>query len=281
MDDLVGLALQWKARQEDMLEPDDNWKPVPDAGISISALGLDDLIQRLEGEFSGILAFEDNNVRYRQERLLRLAAEIYLARVGISVTPEEPATAPAPSQSGQEVGSLLSSQPFLSSPPLEPSQEDSEVPAAEKEVEEPVSHRLRRYAPMRPLMMTEKTTRTMISTHWELGGDLERIDWKPGKLVEEDEGTRRKRKMEARRRRTERLSMMIFSDGAALEKAESQPILMPIPMTSQPRESFSVPIPQSSQTTWIPSQTLSQPQAGKFGAKMKLKKGRQSIAGFK
>lgn len=161
---------------------------------------------------------------------------MFLASIGISAVPDLPATD----------GPLSSSLPFPSSPSLMSSQpwlgSSSKIKGKAKEVPEEekgdtVALRLRKYATLNTSPKTHGEP-TLALSRWELGADPDDNAWKPGQdLDAEDAINRRRKKIEARRRKAERMSQRILGDslGAGsllpMEQSSSQAATsQPLPM---------------------------------------------------
>lgn len=173
-----------------------------------------------------------------------MAAELFLSSIGISAVPQSWTATPATN------GLLPSSQPFPSSPTLISSQSGPGSPSKaassgkvedeeEQEKGDSAALRLRRYATINA-SETIRGEPTLALSRWELGADPDDITWRPGQDLEaEDAINRRRKKIEARRRKAERLSQQIFgedsirhSSQAGMGRPSSQPIIMP---SSQPQ----------------------------------------------
>lgn len=220
--DLLELAREWDARQEALHRDAGEWRFVPEARRPLTDFGPDDLVERLRDLFSGSPLSEGTTVWQNREKVLKtMAAEMFLANVGVSAAPQSWTVT-----DGSLSSSLL--PPFPSSPPLMSSQLSLPTPSSEaatkgKEKQEPepeaaeqgdaVALRLRRYAAVN----TSPTARgepALVLSRWELGADPDNITWKPGRDVEAEHAIdRRRRKIETRRRRAERLSQRILGGG--------------------------------------------------------------------
>jgi RNA polymerase I-specific transcription initiation factor RRN6 len=104
---------------------------------------------------------------------------------------------------------------------------------AEEDKGDAVVLRLRKYANLNtsPTIHGEPA---LALSRWVLGADPDDITWKPGEDLEaEDAINRRRRKIEARRRKAERLSQMIFGEDSLLMDQSSQslgaPSTQPLP----------------------------------------------------
>jgi RNA polymerase I-specific transcription initiation factor RRN6 len=278
------LAREWDAQQEALHRRAGEWTFVPEARRPLIDFGPDDLVERLRDLF-----LEPNGEgpprQNRVEVLQNMAAEMFLSNIGVSALP----------QSWTVTESQLSSSlPFPGSPSLMPSQpslpsfvkgkgkgkERIKAELPQEEQDDAVVLRLRKYA----TLDTSPTTHgepILALSRWDLGADPNDITWKPGQDLEaEDAINRRRLKMEARRRKAERLSQRIFGDGSMLVDSSSQslsgPSTQPLPMImsagpsgSSLRQSQSQS--QSQQTpgrAWdFSSQQQQQPpQTGAFGS---------------
>ena len=280
-DELLGLVSEWRRRQK-MVKDDEEAHVVPEAGLQLSGGGLDDLVERLEGVLPGPLSVGD----HRQRLIRRIAAEVFLSEVRVSTqtrNPDKVVVAAQPGGNGSRNAEPSSSLSFHSSSPLEPSQDvppisgsqTLPVKAGEAEEEDPVSCRIRQYASMKPVKAGQ-TFRAMVISHWELGADVNSVDWKPGlPPVADEEDDRRKRKRYATRRKAERRAASGLSDGVAKSESQSMPTII----ASQPRESL--PTIQSSQPPGISSQAMSQIVPGQFGSRRQEEAKKEGRSGFR
>lgn len=284
LEELLRLASEW-TNHRDVLERDDDIHALQEARNPFYGLGLDDSVERLEATFPDLPFRGDSELqRSRQRVLQRMAAEIILSAVGISAGLQRPAgsktVVPVRRQPLEAVFS--SSTNFRSSPPVHWSHMQSSQPPpqflssqpelpiispAAEELDDPTIVHLRKYIAIEP-PPAGTPAQTQISSHWDLGGDLTEIGWKPWKTEGvEEEVLQRKRKIEAKRKRAERLAAELFSEPAAVvskKAATSQPVFM----TSQPRE----PAPLVQSSSQMPWQVMSQVVPGAFGGRPSGKK---------
>ncbi|KAL2174282.1 RNA polymerase I-specific transcription-initiation factor-domain-containing protein [Thermothelomyces heterothallicus CBS 202.75] len=251
--ELLELAREWDARQEALHRRAGEWLFVPEARRPFIDFGPDDLVGRLQDLFVDSSPSQDAPLRHREEVLRNMAAEMFLASIGVSAVP--------PSWTAQE-NQLSSSLPFPSSPSIMPSQPSLSSPHKSKGKRTPeqqqgdaVALRLRKYATLdtSPTLNGEPA---LALSRWELGADPDDISWKPGQDLEaEDAINRRRRKIEARRRKAERLSQRIFGDDSLLMERSSQSF--GAPGTQQPPTILSTGASSGSQEQ---RQSLSQSQ---------------------
>ncbi|KAK3304264.1 RNA polymerase I-specific transcription-initiation factor-domain-containing protein [Chaetomium strumarium] len=233
--DLLRLSREWDARQEALHRHADEWLFVPEARRPLIDFGPDDLVERLRELFSEPGPTKQVAVRQRREEVLQhMAAEMFLSSIGVSAVPKSWTAAES---------QLSSSLPFPSSPTLTssqpslPSSSKGKGKLTEEEPEEEkgdaVVLRLRKYANLKtsPTIHGEPA---LALSRWDLGADPDDITWKPGEDLEaEDAINRRRRKIEARRRKAERLSQRIFGEDSLLMDQSSQslggPSTQPLP----------------------------------------------------
>ena len=210
-----------------------------------------------------------------KQRIRRMAVEIYLSGIGIAARTDDQTSAKAPGR--DSTATLIPcSQPFRSSPPLEPSQEDPELPKRdnlESGGEDPVSARLRQYARMKPL--AGKGEQSALLSQWELGRDPGEDALFGRKAADEGNARRKRVKLanEVHKRVAARLAARGLSDGI-LGESHSVPSIM----TSQPREKM-MEIATSSQSFAMPSQSLSQVVPGAHGGRLQNKAKRKKVVG--
>ncbi|KAL2261894.1 hypothetical protein VTK26DRAFT_3050 [Humicola hyalothermophila] len=223
-DNLITLARQWDARQEALHRRAGGWVFVPEARRPVIDFGPDDLVERLREIFPDPQQSGENASSEDRDAVLeKMAAEMYLSSIGISSVPEAwtAATADGPPPSFLPFPSsptlMSSSQPW----PGSPSKITSHSPKTEKEGEaagmfDPVALRLRKYAPINTSAKFSTGEPPVLAlSRWELGEDPEDTAWNPGLDVEAEQAISwRRRKIEARRRKAERLSQMILGESA-------------------------------------------------------------------
>ncbi|KAL2021154.1 hypothetical protein VTK56DRAFT_7460 [Thermocarpiscus australiensis] len=248
--DLFRLAREWDAQQGKLHLRTGEWLFVPEARRPLTDFGPDDLVERLHEMFPEPLPSGDTALHHSRENVLQnMAAEMFLSNIGVSAVPQSWAALPD-TESG-----LSSSLPFRSSPPLLSSQSglagsskatsSGKVREEEQEHGDPVALRLRKYATINT-SATSRGEPTLGLSRWELGADPGDITWKPGQdLDAEDAINRRRKKIEARRRKAERLSLMILGEGSA-EQSQAQAATQPLP-TIVPTSSQQQPWEFSSQ----------------------------------
>jgi RNA polymerase I-specific transcription initiation factor RRN6 len=209
--DLLGLAREWDAKQEALHRRADEWLFVPESRRPLIDFGPDDLVERLQELFLESQSGEDVS-QSREAVLQNMAAEMFFSSIGVSAVPQSWTTAET---------QLSSSLPFPSSPSLVSSQPSlpSSLKAKGKAKGEPEEEqgdvaalRLRKYATLNTSPTTHGEPVVALS-RWDLGADPDDITWKPGQDLEaEDAINKRRRKIEARRRKASRLSQRIFGD---------------------------------------------------------------------
>lgn len=204
------------------------------------------------------LALSEN----RGKALQTMAAEMFLASIGVSVLPRSWTTAAAEAAESDTTGTPIpSSLPFRSSPSVTSSaiaspseaagisssgsangksKENQKAEKEEGERRDAVALRMRKYAVVNtsPKFATHSEEPSVGLTRWELGADPDDITWRPGQDLEAEAAIQRKReKIEKRRRRAERLSQRILGLSAGGEDSllgsSSQPGTGP-PSSSQP-----------------------------------------------
>jgi RNA polymerase I-specific transcription initiation factor RRN6 len=264
------LAREWDAQQEALHRRAGEWTFVPEARRPLIDFGPDDLVERLRDLFLEPQG-EDLPLQNRVEVLQNMAAEMFLSNIGVSALPQSWTTTES---------QLSSSLPFPGSPSLMPSQpslpsfvkgkgkgkERIKAELPQEEQDDAVVLRLRKYA----TLDTSPTTHgepVLALSRWDLGADPNDITWKPGQDLEaEDAINQRRRKMEARRRKAERLSQRIFGDGSMLVDSSSQslggPSMQPLPMIMSAGPSGSS-LRQSQSQSQTQSQSQSQQTPGR------------------
>ncbi|KAK0651285.1 RNA polymerase I-specific transcription initiation factor RRN6-like protein [Cercophora newfieldiana] len=277
VDVLFRVASEWRTKKDELVTG--ILRPAP-SGIRISGTELDELVAKLEDMFIEPLKAEDPHIR---ETLRRMAAEIFLSEIGIAARP--PVADTEMSDAGHlDVASQRSTN-WRSSPPLEASQEEPDLPTqrrSEKPGEEaPVSIHLREYAYMKPVTTTK--SQTMLQSHWDRGLEKGKIDWTPWKGEELDAAyVRRKKRAEKRRNKDEKLASRIHSEGpASTVIAESQPIPIIQIHTSQPREAASFAGHTSSQMPPTSQPVMSQIVSGPYGGRPQKKAKKKGKSGFR
>ncbi|KAK4236156.1 RNA polymerase I-specific transcription initiation factor RRN6-like protein [Achaetomium macrosporum] len=227
--DLMRLSREWDARQEALHRRADGWFFVPEARRPLIDFGPDDLVERLRELFSESEPTKEVTLRQKREEVLQnMAAEMFLSSIGVSAVPQSWATAesqPSSSLPFPSSPTLMSSQPSLPSSSKGKGKMKEEEPEEEKG--DAVVLRLRKYARLNT-SSTFHGEPALALSRWELGADPDDITWKPGQDVEaEDAINRRRRKMEARRRKAERLSQRIFGGDSLLMDQSSQSLRLP------------------------------------------------------
>ncbi|SPQ27649.1 a1e74e11-8015-49d3-99f5-6cc1b6d8ba77 [Thermothielavioides terrestris] len=262
---LLRLAREWDAQQEILHRRASDWLFVPEARRPLADFGPDDLVERLRDIFPNPQSGRDASSLEKREQVLQImAAEMFLSNVGVSAVPQTWASTDEPSSS---------SLPFPSSPTLMPSSQPSlprsskdkgkrkikeEIPAAPEERGDAVALRLRKYATLNPSPTIHGEPALALS-RWDLGADPDDITWKPGQDLEaEDALNRRRRKLEARRRKAERLSQRILGEDSLLMEQSSQslgglssqPLPTILPTSSSQRQSQSQSQQQQAGSPW-------------------------------
>ncbi|KAL2160054.1 hypothetical protein VTH06DRAFT_1709 [Thermothelomyces fergusii] len=277
--ELFELARELDAQQEALHRRAGEWLFVPEARRPFIDFGPDDLAGRLRDLFIDSSPSQDAALRHREEVLRTMAADMFLTSIGVSAVP--------PSWTTPE-SQPPSSLPFPSSPSIMPSR--SSLPSSRKskgkatseqqQQGDAVALRLRKYATLdtSPTLNGEPALNL---SRWELGTDPDDITWRPGQDLEaEDAINRRRRKIEARRRKAERLSQRIFGEDSILMERSSQsfgalgtqqlPTILPTAAGSGSQEqrqslSQSQQTPRAPKGAWgISSQP--RPHVGAFGS---------------
>jgi RNA polymerase I-specific transcription initiation factor RRN6 len=219
--DLLGLAREWDAQQEALHRRADEWLFVPEARRPLIDFGPDDLVEKLQELFLESQSGEDVS-QSRETVLQTMAAEMFFSSIGVSAVPQSWTTTES---------QLSSSLPFPSSPSLMSSQPS--LPSSHKgkgktkgEPEEEqgdlAALRLRKYATLNTSPTTHGEPVVALS-RWDLGADPDDITWKPGQDLEAEEAiNKRRRKIEARRRKASRLSQRIFGEDSMGMNQSSQ-----------------------------------------------------------
>jgi len=159
-----------------------------------------------------------------------------------------------------------------------PGEEESEVDSWAEKEDDAVT-RLRQYATFAKSPVPKKEAESRILSHWEVGTDPAAYAWSaPGSKSDAEEEANRRRKEEARRRRR--------ADKLGLNPAETgEPSSQPgVPRIrpSQPQSSQLRPQESQLSSGSLPSQIMSQPVGGPFGARPKKKQQRpKKVFGFK
>jgi RNA polymerase I-specific transcription initiation factor RRN6 len=227
------VAREWDAQQEALQRRAGECLFVPEARRPLINFGPDDLVERLRDLFVEAQPSQDPDSQQNREQVLQnMAAEMFLSNIGVSAVPQSWVTPES---------QLFNSLPFPSSPslmssqPSLPSSNKSKGKAKQESPEEQgdtVALRLRKYATLNvsPAIHGEPT---LALTRWDLGADPDDITWKPGQDLEaEDAINRRRRKIEARRRKAERLSQRIMGEDSFMMDQLSQslgPFTQPLP----------------------------------------------------
>ncbi|KAK3345071.1 RNA polymerase I-specific transcription initiation factor RRN6-like protein [Neurospora tetraspora] len=289
--DVVRLASHWSSHQHLLLE-DVPGRLVPTNGRHVLSDDIDRAFERLMTMFSHL---PSNRGKAFQgaltPKLQLLAAETLLSEAGVAAVPEEWAAAETWDGRSSQSQPFASSMPFGSSPPLFSSQVHSQFvqhsqsqsqsqgydatqSQDQPDGEDPVGVRLRQYAAMNPVSR-RIGGRTRVTSHWELGEDPNVITWKPGQDDEEDDaGLRRRRKLEAKRKKREKLLARIR--GVEAVKAESQPLPFAI-QSSQPRGFAFTQNTQPESSQFFASQPMSQIVAGPHGGRPSHVKKKQKV----
>lgn len=289
--DVVRLASNWSSHQHLLLE-DVPGRLVPTNGRHILSDDLDRAFDRLMTMFSHLPSNRGKaSHNTLVPKLQLLAAETLLSEAGVAAVPEEWAAAETWDGRSSQSQPFASSMPFGSSPPLFSSQVHSQLPQLSQsqsqsqgydatqsqeqlDGEDIVAVRLRQYATMNPLPK-RIGGKTRVTSHWELGEDPNVVTWKPGQDDEEDDaGLRRRRKLEAKRKKREKLLARIR--GVEAVKADSQPLPFAI-QSSQPRGFAFTQNTQPESSQFFPSQPMSQVVAGPHGARPSHVKKKQKV----
>jgi RNA polymerase I-specific transcription initiation factor RRN6 len=231
------MAREWDAQQEALQRRAGEWLFVPEARRPLIDFGPDDLVERLRDLFIEAQRSQDSLSQQNREQVLQdMAAELFLSSIGVSAVPQSWVTPES---------QLSSSLPFPSSPTLMSSQLSlpsyhklkgkDKAKAKQEEPEEQgdaVALRLRKYAALN-VSPTVHGEPSLALSRWDLGADPDDITWKPGQDLEaEDAINRRRRRIEARRRKAERLSQRILGEDSFMSDQLSQslgPFTKPLP----------------------------------------------------
>ncbi|KAK3955484.1 RNA polymerase I-specific transcription initiation factor RRN6-like protein [Pseudoneurospora amorphoporcata] len=288
--DVVRLASHWSSHQHLILE-DVPGKLVPTNGRHVLSDDIDRAFEKLTTMFSHL---PSNRGKASQGALIPklqlLAAETLLSEAGVAAVPEEWVAAETWDGRSSQSQPFASYMPFGSSPPLFSSQVHSQFVHSQSQSqsqgydatqsqeqpdsEDAVGVRLRQYAAMNPVPR-RIGGRTRVTSHWELGEDPNVITWKPGQDDEEDDASlRRRRKLEAKRKKREKLLARIR--GVEAVKAESQPLPFAI-QSSQPRGFAFTQNTQPESSQFFASQPMSQIVAGPHGGRPSHVKKKQKV----
>ena len=188
-----------------------------------------------------------------------MAAEMFLSNIGVSAVPESwttPANQPSSSLPFPSSPSLMSSQPSLPTSHKGKGKAIEPVPEEQGDV---IALRLRKYATLNASETTHGEP-TLALSLWDLGGDPDDITWRPGQDLEaEDAINKRRRKIETRRRKAERLSQQILGEDSFMMDQSSQSLGGPLPaiLATSSQSQF--------QQTGLPPWDFSSQPMGGFG----------------
>lgn len=240
--DLLRLAREWDFQQEALHRRTGDWLFVPEARRPLVDFGPDDLLERLTDMFPEPQLTERNPVREKRKEVLQnMAAEVFLSNIGISAVPESwtgtgnslPSSLPFPSSPSLMPSSQLSLPSFIKKKGKKVKGEEEEPPGEEQG--DTVALRLRKYATLNTSPTIHGEPPIALS-RWDLGADPDDNHWKPGQdIAAESAIAKRRRKIEARRRKAERLSQRLFGEDSMLVDQSSQslaggPTSQPLPM---------------------------------------------------
>jgi RNA polymerase I-specific transcription initiation factor RRN6 len=261
------MAREWDAQQEALQRRAGEWLFVPEARRPLIDFGPDDLVERLRDLFVEAQPSQDSLSQQNREQVLQdMAAELFLSSIGVSAVPQSWVTLESQPSS---------SLPFPSSPTLMSSQLSlasyhklkgkDKAKANQEEPEEQgdaVALRLRKYATLN-VSSTAHGEPSLALSRWDLGADPDDITWKPGQDLEAEEAiNRRRRRIEARRRKAERLSQRILGEDSFMSDQLSQslgPFAQPLPMI------LSTGASSSQRPSLGPGQSQSQSQSQQAG----------------
>ena len=309
---LYELASDWMLRQQELLDESDGKVIVQEPVPRLSNGNADLFLEYLRNMCSGLPISEEGDMLHNLISSLRLiASQVFLSEVGISVIPQEWADAEAAKAAEalmmkQEslTETFASSMNIRSSPPIMSSQTamssqlgpESQETSTQRSVvaesgEEKVSMRLRRYAEMDPIP-AEGVNITRLAVNWEIGSDPDYVKYKIGEDPNiEDQASRRRRKIEAKRRRSEKLAAKVLSGTQTSGRDDTQSSFGGgFPATQPPQILSSQIIPKSSQIVpkssqivpVLPSQSMSQVVPGPFGGRPpQRKKAKPKKSGFR
>ncbi|KAK0634914.1 RNA polymerase I-specific transcription-initiation factor-domain-containing protein [Bombardia bombarda] len=321
-EDLLLFASEWTRRKEQLVIPTEEQLVVSEGSHGPHLADPDGFVKTLKTTLPRPQSDNANALqRGRRHLLQHIAAETLLSNVGISALPQDWQLATTASQRSQRAisdAAFSSSLPFSSSSPLLSSQVGSQSQGRATQLSLLGSQsqsqslagegtqnipgiELRKFAPMNPEKLPEGRQSLFRST-WDPSGNAADGLWRIiGDDEEEEAALKRKRRIEAKRRRAERLKARLFSDPAEKDKPATASQAMPdILVSSQPRarsqtqaqswveSSSQIPMPKSSQmppmprsSQVLPSQVRSQIVSGIHGGRATPKKAKAKKGGFR
>ncbi|KAK4458752.1 RNA polymerase I-specific transcription-initiation factor-domain-containing protein [Cladorrhinum samala] len=257
--EILELARKYANEQPEPQEYTESWFYTPESTRPIPGFNPDDMAKNISSIFPYPKRCRSAYKRHRKEVTQQMAAEMFLSNIGISSvprdwvtsqdTPEAQSTSQAQFPSSQSLyssqllppsptkGSSFSSKQYSSQlgPPSSPTKHSSQQPRAPI----PTGLHIRQYVstsssnPDPPLDLTP----------WELGASPEAITWRPGQDLEAEAViNHRRRKIEARRKRNERLSQAIFGEESIVDSGNGPATIQP---SSQSLLLFSQQVPGS------------------------------------
>ncbi|KAK4162278.1 RNA polymerase I-specific transcription-initiation factor-domain-containing protein [Cladorrhinum sp. PSN259] len=236
---ILDLARQYAKEQPEPQEYTEHWSYTPEAIRPVPGFNPDDMAQNIRNLFPRPKRAKSNHKQHRKEVTEQIAAQMFLSNIGINSVPREWIPPDDSSSQPRSQSQFSASQPFSSTPhspaknsssqyihSSQPysSQPDSPTKASSSsQPTQPISTALH----LRKYITTTATSSNdpqLDLTPWELGTNPDSITWRPGQDLESEELiNRRRRKIEARRRRNERLSQAIFGEDSIMEGSSNEP----------------------------------------------------------
>ncbi|KAK3989839.1 RNA polymerase I-specific transcription-initiation factor-domain-containing protein [Cladorrhinum sp. PSN332] len=234
---ILDLARQYASEQPEPQQYTEHWFYTPESKRPVPGFNPDDMAQNIRNLFPRPKRSNSTNKQYRKAVTQQIAAQMFLSNIGITSVPRDWITSERTSSQSQ----LSSSQPFSSTPhsPTKTSSSQhfyssqpyySQPGSPAKSSSQP-SQTISTALHLRQYISTSSSASSndpqLDLTPWELGTNPESITWRPGQDLEADEMiSRRNRKIEARRRKRERLSQAIFGeDNSIIDTSEPTAIL--------------------------------------------------------
>ena len=236
-----------------------------------------------------------------QSTLEAIAAQILHEEIDVSALPRRGSRSQQinPGRFSREPSQdfLSSSMQFQSSQAFPSSQllpsSPAETPQPVDEGDDPVVNHLRGYMHIDPMLPGESSTALIGPFDWEIGGDPDAIDWRPGQQSLEEslaKAIKRKKKVEAKRRRAEKLTARVLGTGTGEESgygSSTVPTSQRLPRIMASSQVTSRDMGMSSSMPVFSSQVgqsqnKSQVFAGKFGGRIGGgKKKKKTKSGFR
>lgn len=256
--EILELARKYANEQPEPQEYTESWLYTPESTRPVPGFNPDDMAENIGSMFPCPKRCKSAYKRHRKEVTQQIAAEMFLSNIGINSVPRDWVTSQGSSESQSKsqtqfsssqslyssqflpqspTKGLLSSKPYSSQlePPNSPTKHSSQQSRA------PISTALH----LRQYVSTSSSNPDppLDLTPWELGTSPEAITWWPGQDLEAEAViNHRRRKIEARRKRNERLSQAIFGEDSILDSGNEPATIQP---SSQSLLLFSQQVPGS------------------------------------